>query len=135
MIPIAALSFLFLLFPTGSLRSPRWRPAAWFVGGVFTLMVIGALVTATIIWSHPFSRSGDAAAVVVAIVIFLPAALVVSVAAVIVRFAKSSGDERLQLKWFAAAAAVVVITQAATIGERLRGHRPCCRTWRSCACM
>ena len=114
-IPIAALSFLFLLFPTGTMRSPRWRPAAWFVGGVFTLMAIGALVTATIIWAHPFSRSGDAAAVVVAIVIFLPAALVVSVAAVIVRFAKSSGDERLQLKWFAAAAAVVVITQAATM--------------------
>jgi signal transduction histidine kinase len=115
-IPIAALSFLFLLFPTGTLRSPRWRPAAWFVGGGFTLMVIGALVTATIIWSHPFSRSGDAPAIVAAILIFLPAALVVSVAAVIVRFAKSSGDERLQLKWFAAAAAVVVITQAAGLG-------------------
>jgi signal transduction histidine kinase len=79
-------------------------------------MVIGALVTATIIWSHPFSRSGDAPAIVAAILIFLPAALVVSVAAVIVRFAKSSGDERLQLKWFAAAAAVVVITQAAGLG-------------------
>ena len=32
-IPFAMLAFLFLLFPTGQLRSPRWRPAAWFVGG------------------------------------------------------------------------------------------------------
>jgi hypothetical protein len=30
-IPIAMLTFLFLLFPTGRLRSRRWRPAAWFV--------------------------------------------------------------------------------------------------------
>ena len=38
------------------------------------------------------------------------AALVVSVAAVVVRFARSSGEERLQLKWFAAAALLVVAT-------------------------
>ena len=36
-IPVAVLAFVFLLFPTGRLRSRRWRPAAWFVGGVFTL--------------------------------------------------------------------------------------------------
>src|SRR5580658_11034617 len=30
-IAVAALAFLFLLFPTGRLRSRRWRPAAWFV--------------------------------------------------------------------------------------------------------
>ena len=33
MIAVAALAFLFLLFPTGQLRSRRWRPAAWFAGG------------------------------------------------------------------------------------------------------
>jgi signal transduction histidine kinase len=38
------------------------------------------------------------------------AALVVSVIALVVRFARSAGEERLQLKWFAAAAVLVVVT-------------------------
>jgi hypothetical protein len=31
-IPGAGLAFLFLLFPTGHVRSRRWRPAGWFIG-------------------------------------------------------------------------------------------------------
>jgi uncharacterized membrane protein YidH (DUF202 family) len=41
-------------------------------------------------------------------VILVPAALLAGVAAVAVRFARSSGEERLQLKWFVTAAALVV---------------------------
>ena len=37
------------------------------------------------------------------------AALLVSVAALVVRFAQSSGEERLQLKWFTAAALVLAV--------------------------
>jgi hypothetical protein len=54
-IQTAMLAFLFLLFPTGRLRSQRWRPAAWFVGGASALIAVGGLVTATRFWSHPFS--------------------------------------------------------------------------------
>jgi signal transduction histidine kinase len=110
-IPFAALSFLFLLFPTGRLRSARWRPVAWFVGGCFALVGIIALVLATLEWSHPFRQSGQSFTGLVTIALL--AALLASVAAVIVKFAGSSGEERLQLKWFAAAAAVVLATQAA----------------------
>jgi hypothetical protein len=78
-ISVAMLTLLFLLFPTGRLRSPRWRPAAWFVGGVLTLTAAVGLVIATRLW------------------------------ALVVRFAKSSGEERLQLKWCAAAALVVAV--------------------------
>src|SRR5262245_27727900 len=112
-IPIAMLAFLFLLFPTGQLRSRRWRPAAWFVGGAFTFTTVYMLVNATGSWSHPFSFPGEQTQnllVLLTTVILLVAALVVSVAAVVVRFARSSGDERLQLKWFAAAALLVVVT-------------------------
>jgi hypothetical protein len=107
-IPLAAAAFLFLLFPTGRLRSRRWRPAAWFVGGAFALTAAGALVTATRIWSHPFTS--QAPAFLSAIFFLVPAALAVSVAAVVVRFARSAGEERLQLKWFAAAALLVAAT-------------------------
>ena len=42
--------------------------------------------------------------------VLIAAALAVSVAAVVVRFARSAGEERLQLKWFAAAAVLVAAT-------------------------
>ena len=112
-IPFAALSFLFLLFPTGQLRSARWRPVAWFLAGSFALVGIAALVSATLEWSHPFTQSGQSFTGLVTIILL--AAMLVSVTAVIVRFARSSGEERLQLKWFAAAATVVVVGLAATM--------------------
>jgi signal transduction histidine kinase len=112
MIPLAMLAFVFLLFPTGRLRSRRWRPAAWFVGGAFALIAVDLVVHATRFWSDPFSPASQAGSplALAPLLILLPAALVVSVAAVVVRFARSAGEERLQLKWFAAAALVVVAT-------------------------
>jgi signal transduction histidine kinase len=111
-IPIAMLSYAFLLFPTGRLRSRRWRPAAWFVGGAFIFTGGALLVHATRFWADPFgpaSRHGSPL-LLAAIVALVVAALVVSVVAVVVRFARSVGEERLQLKWFAAAAVLVVAT-------------------------
>ena len=57
-IQIAMLAFVFLLFPTGQLRSRRWRPAAWSVGTAFALAAVVLLVTATRYWSQPFIFSG-----------------------------------------------------------------------------
>jgi hypothetical protein len=88
------------------------------VGGVFALWAVALLVRATRFWSHPFTGSFSQAVttpVVIAVIILAPAALVTSVAAVVVRFARSAGEERLQLKWFAAAAAVAVVTFIASV--------------------
>jgi signal transduction histidine kinase len=111
-IPLAMLAFVFLLFPTGQLRSRRWRPAAWFVGGAFTLIGVDLLVNATRFWSEPFSPASQVGdpLVLAPLLTLMPLALVVSVVAVVVRFARSAGEERLQLKWFAAAAVLVVAT-------------------------
>jgi hypothetical protein len=110
-IPFAALAFVFLLFPTGQLRSPRWRVAAWSVAGAYTLAVVDLMVNATRIWRHPFTsytQSSNPPDVNAALVLMI-AATAVGVAAVVVRFARSSGEERLQLKWFAAAALLVIV--------------------------
>ena len=117
MIPLAMLAFVFLLFPAGRLRSRRWRPAAWFVGGALVLIAVDLVVHATRFWSDPFSPAsqGGSPLALAPLLILLPAALVVSVAAVVVRFARSAGEERLQLKWFAAAALLVVATFIASI--------------------
>jgi signal transduction histidine kinase len=111
-IPYALLAFVFLLFPTGQLRSPRWRVAAWSVAGAYTLAVADLIAYATRIWWHPFVSyrpSSNPPDVNAAIVLMIVAAAV-GVAAVVVRFTHSSGEERLQLKWFAAAALLVIIT-------------------------
>ena len=111
-IPIAVLAFVFLLFPAGRLRSRRWRPAAWFVAGAFIFTGVVLLVHATGVWSDPFGPNsrGESPLLLAAVLILVVAALVVSVVAVVVRFARSAGEERLQLKWFAAAAVLVVAT-------------------------
>ena len=107
------LAFLFLLFPTGRLRSPRWRPVGWFVGGAFALTAAGDLGIATHFWAHPFTLSGSGSPGGLIGLFFrmttglVSAALLVSVVALVVRFAKSAGEERLQLKWCAEAALVL----------------------------
>jgi signal transduction histidine kinase len=115
LIAFTMLAFVFLLFPTGRLRSRRWLPAAWFVGGAMTLVSAITIVYLARFWSDPFGSSAQAEppALVAAFSLAL-AALAVSVAAVVVRFARSVGEERLQLKWFAAAAVLVLVMFAVT---------------------
>jgi hypothetical protein len=119
-IAVAMLAFLFLLFPTGRLRSQRWRPAAWFVGGALAFITVASLAIAIHAWAHPFSLSGPApragliGLLLLMNIVLVSAVLLVSVVAVLVRFAQSSGEERLQLKWCAAAALVLAVVFVAS---------------------
>jgi hypothetical protein len=119
LIPVTILAFLLLLFPTGYLRSRRWRPAGWFIGGVLAFVTVWLLIAATLSWAHPFSQtqgwSGPIGLLFLMTAVLISAALLVGVAALVVRFAKSSGEERLQLKWCAAAALVLVVMFVASI--------------------
>ena len=117
LVSLGLAAFLFLLFPTGRLRSRRWRPAAWFVGAVFALSTAAVMAGAAREWAHPSASFGQLVSppVLAAMVIGFLAALVVSGSAIVVRFARSTGEERLQLKWFAAAAVLVVATFIALI--------------------
>ncbi|MGZ6543989.1 MAG: histidine kinase [Actinomycetota bacterium] len=121
LIPLGVLCFLFILFPTGHLRSARWRGAAWFVGGAFTLATAFFLAFSTMTWNDPYSQSSSSGSSGISWWVLLPllivSALVVSLAAVVVRFRGSSGEERLQLKWFATGAAVVVASLIPTFGS------------------
>jgi hypothetical protein len=118
-IPTAVLAFLFLLFPTGYVRSQRWRLAAWFAGGALALVTVLMLIAATRSWAHPFASAAPAAALTGLLfrmaALLISAALLVSVAALVVRFAKSSGEERLQLKWCASAALLLAVVFLAGI--------------------
>src|SRR6476619_375526 len=113
-IPIFMLTFLFLLFPTGEVRSQRWRPVWWLLVVSTIVATIAGAYYATTTWSDPFPQTRSAAgtgSIVLFLLLFLIpliACLIASLAAVIVRAIYSTGDERLQIKWFATGAALVV---------------------------
>ena len=67
---------------------------------------------ATRYYSRPFAMygGGQAPALLQVENLLIPVAILLSVISLIVRFVKSAGDERLQLKWFAAAAVLVLLT-------------------------
>jgi len=114
-LPGALLPFVFLIFPTGRLRSRRWLPAAWFAAGVAALTAVVEMVDATRFWSHPLTQRALAAPAGQApALLLLTVATAISVAAAVVRFARSSGEERMQLKWFAAAAVLAAVTFTAS---------------------
>jgi hypothetical protein len=120
--------FLLLLFPTGRLPSRRWRlvlgGALGYVG-FFTLAV----------WLSPVSQDLRLAFVrnplrleleimnpfVEIIYLTLPLLLLVSGMAVIVRFRRSTGDERQQIKWFAYAVGVMVVLFTLWLSLELAG--------------
>jgi signal transduction histidine kinase len=122
------LILLPLWFPDGTLVSRRWRPLGW--AGV----VVGALAFITFGFGAPeLDLANDAAgrAIEVANPLHVPALepltglggvlwpvllgmFVLAVVSMIVRFRRSSGVERQQLKWFAFAAVVLVMNFAVT---------------------
>ena len=82
----------------------------------------GVLLAATRVWAHPFtslfSQAGSpvgSPALYLMTAFLVSTALLVSVAALVVRFARSSGEERLQLKWCATAALLLVVVFVASI--------------------
>jgi len=107
--------FLPLLFPTGRLPSPRWRPVAW--AAVVVISAASVLLALRPIRlfempSFPVNPLGIesaapavelAGAVVLALIGLLA---LLAAASVVIRFRRASGVERQQLKWFAYAAAM-----------------------------
>jgi signal transduction histidine kinase len=115
LIPLGFLAFLFLLFPTGRLLSRRWRPVAWYVAIAFGLLSTAILVFSTTSYRDPYgqqqSSSGVGATLIwLGLALLTLSGLALSVAAVMVRYRRSVGDERLQLKWFTTAAVLVLLT-------------------------
>ena len=111
-------TFLILLFPDGHLLGPRWRWVAWLAA------VTIALGSATIVFD-PGAMSDSSFPTAVnplgieplagvlawsrAIVILLPVAILGSAVSLVVRFRRSFGDDRLQMKWLASAAGLVAV--------------------------
>jgi hypothetical protein len=108
------IALLFLLFPNGRLLSPRWRPVTWAALGATAVLLIAAAC-------HPGplevgGSTGDAEVlpgfdnplgvaafgpIVAAMVVVVQAIEVLGIASLALRFRRSRGEERQQLKWVA----------------------------------
>jgi signal transduction histidine kinase len=118
-LPLIALivGVLPLLFPSGRLPSPRWRPALWIVAAATILHVASvAIAPGAVDATVPEARNpypvagaeGLVSALRIAAIALTVVALVLAIAAPVTRYRRARGPERQQLKWFACAAVVVV---------------------------
>jgi hypothetical protein len=116
--PVGLLGiYLILLFPDGKLPSRRWRPLAWLSGVVMVLASLGITFSPGPLEGHPgvrnpFRLEGAPSWVVTAgivILLMLPLCMLASALSLVLRYRRSKGEEREQIKWIAFAASVVVI--------------------------
>ena len=115
----AVPALLFLLFPDGKPPSPRWRPVAWLVLLGVAASTVGSALLPGRLTEPPFTgienpagveAAGTAIEVVsVAGFTLLFVGILLGAAALIARFRRARGDERQQLKWFAAAGAMFAL--------------------------
>jgi hypothetical protein len=114
---LGLLPLLVLLFPTGRLPSRRWRPVVWvFATGLFLYTVSVVLKPGPLHSDLPVTNPLGLAAAeellqpIGAALYWLFAMFVVLVlASLVLRFRRSRGDERQQLKWLTYAAALLVV--------------------------
>ncbi|MEO7422007.1 MAG: hypothetical protein ABIU87_06395 [Ornithinibacter sp.] len=125
-------TFLFLLYPDGHLPSPRWRPVAWVCGATIALGTLGVLLRPGTMAGSPIPQtenplawtSGGPLLTVLMVVVLplLPIGIIACAIALVTRFRRSRGVERLQLKWLALAGAVVALLYLATMVAVLLGE-------------
>jgi hypothetical protein len=128
---LGLLPFLVLLFPTGRLLSPRWRPVAWALGLVLGLYLTARLLTPGPIdlglHGNPDNPLGiESAEGLLQLVqrlagVVVPVLVLAVLASVVVRFRRSRGEERQQLKWFTfvVAAELVLLPGLGGVAERV----------------
>lgn len=115
LLPFALIAVLLLVFPTGWFLSPPWR---WAIAPSAMAVVAGVVATAELWPQRDAGRQlllaqtvaggeGPPAALVAGVVLIL-VALSAAMVALVVRWRRAGGVERLQLEWLVFAAAVNV---------------------------
>jgi hypothetical protein len=110
------LSFGLLLFPNGRLPSRRWRWVAWVTGSLIALVTIGGMLEERL-RGHGYSVDnpigisglGDVEETWGPVLLLFLGCMLLCVVSIVVRFRRSRGDERQQLKLVTFAACFMVV--------------------------
>ena len=112
-------TYVLLLFPDGRLPSRRWRLLAWLSGTVILLLSVGIMLAPGPLDNlagvrNPFGIEGAdwLTAGAYALLPLLPLCMLASALSLVLRYRRSGGEERQQIKWIAFAASVVVVLYA-----------------------
>jgi hypothetical protein len=128
---LGSIPLLLLLFPTGKVPSPGWRPVAWITVAATALITVESAL-------YPRDLNGDPRLPknptgmpdatdsldnlgTLALVLLLVVGLA-SLLALAVRFERAKGVERQQLKWFAYGAVILFMTAVALFPLMWSGH-------------
>jgi len=110
-------TYVFLLFPDGRLPSRRWRPLAWLSGVVIASESLGLMLSPGPLdmprgIRNPFGLEAApwVAVAAYAILPLLPLCMLASALSLVMRYRRSRGDVRQQIKWIAFAASLVALT-------------------------
>jgi signal transduction histidine kinase len=123
-IVVVPVTFLLLLFPEGHLPSPRWRWFAWALAAGMTIAFFAILFSPGPLTDSPFpdlqNPLGIEAirpllSVAVVSIVILPIGVIGSLVSLVLRFRRSAGIERLQLRWLVTAAAMVAVLYAVSL--------------------
>jgi len=99
--------YLILLFPDGRLPSKRWRPLVWFSGALIVLESAAIFLTPGPLdleqVQNPFGLEGHPWVTSVALVLLplLALCMVASAVSLVMRYRRSGGEVRQQIKWIA----------------------------------
>jgi hypothetical protein len=107
-------TYVFLLFPDGKLPSGRWRPLAWLAGVVIVLLSLGVGLAPGPLQNlggtrNPFGLEEQPWVETAGYFVLplLPLCMLASVLSLVMRYRRSRGEERQQIKWIAFAASFV----------------------------
>jgi len=109
-------TFLILLFPDGRLPSARWRPVAWVSAITIAELYLADLVRPGPVQQAPVPNLRNPFAInaltpiapaLDALALLLPLCILACAVALVLRFRRSRGVERQQVKWLATSGAFV----------------------------
>jgi signal transduction histidine kinase len=116
-----AFALLLLLFPTGTLPGPRWRPLLWTLGiGVVGSTILSAVnpvtldvaETTAISFQNPAgieSLAGPISGLLAATGVIAILSGLVTIASLVVRYRRASQDDRARIKWLAYVAVAFIV--------------------------
>ena len=120
-VPIVVLpvTFLLLLFPDGHLPSRRWRWFAWVVAVNLAVLYFAIMIAPDALEGSPLEGQTNPLTppdgiwsvleFAQVLIFMIPIGVLGSLTALVLRFRRSTGIERLQLRWLLTAAAFVAV--------------------------